>query len=113
NKFGSLVLSTGNKSELATGYCTLYGDMAGGYAVLKDVPKTWVYELARWRNRESPIIPQRIIDRPPSAELRPDQTDQDSLPPYDILDGIIERYVEKNESIKTIQDAGFDPATIA
>ncbi|MCI2807500.1 NAD+ synthase [Eoetvoesiella caeni] len=113
NKFGSLVISTGNKSELATGYCTLYGDMVGGFALLKDVPKTLVYELSRWRNRQSPVIPERIIERPPSAELRPDQTDQDSLPPYDVLDAIIELYVEKNASIKAIEAAGFERDVVA
>jgi len=112
NKFGSLVVTTGNKSELATGYCTLYGDMAGGFALLKDVPKTMVYALARWRNERSAIIPERIIVRPPSAELRPDQTDQDSLPPYDVLDGIIERYVERNESVEQIVQAGYDRETV-
>jgi len=107
NKTGRLVLTTGNKSEMTTGYCTLYGDMAGGYAVIKDVPKTLVYRLAVWRNREEEIIPERIITRPPSAELREDQKDQDSLPPYDILDGIIERYMERNESAAEIVAAGF------
>lgn len=113
NKFGSLVVTTGNKSELATGYCTLYGDMAGGFALLKDVPKTLVYELSRWRNRQSPVIPERIIERPPSAELRPDQTDQDSLPPYDVLDAIIDMYVEQNAPIKDIEAAGFDRDVVA
>lgn len=113
NKFGSLVVTTGNKSELATGYCTLYGDMAGGFALLKDVPKTMVYELARWRNERSAVIPERIIVRPPSAELRPDQTDQDSLPPYDVLDGIIEHYVERNESVEQIVQAGYDREIVA
>jgi NAD+ synthase (glutamine-hydrolysing) len=107
NKFGHLVLTTGNKSELSTGYCTLYGDMAGGFAVLKDVAKTLVYRLARWRNRETEVIPDRIITRPPSAELRPDQTDQDSLPPYEVIDAIIERYVEGNEPIQNMIDDGF------
>ncbi|OWT80624.1 MULTISPECIES: NAD+ synthase [unclassified Achromobacter] len=107
NKTGRLVLTTGNKSEMTTGYCTLYGDMAGGFAVIKDVPKTLVYRLAVWRNREQEIIPDRIITRPPSAELREDQKDQDSLPPYDILDGIIERYMERNESAAEIVAAGF------
>lgn len=113
NKFGSLVVTTGNKSELATGYCTLYGDMAGGFALLKDVPKTMVYDLARWRNARSPIIPERIITRPPSAELRPDQTDQDSLPPYEVLDDIIERYVEHNQSVQQIVEAGHTPEVVA
>ncbi|OWT65609.1 NAD+ synthase [Candidimonas nitroreducens] len=113
NKTGALVLTTGNKSELATGYCTLYGDMAGGYAVIKDVPKTLVYELARWRNRAAEVIPRRIIERPPSAELRPDQKDQDSLPPYDVLDAIIERYVEDNQAVADIEKAGFAADTVA
>ncbi|HTK01491.1 MAG TPA: NAD+ synthase [Bordetella sp.] len=107
NKTGRLVLTTGNKSEMTTGYCTLYGDMAGGFAVIKDVPKTLVYRLANWRNRRQEIIPERIITRPPSAELRPDQTDQDSLPPYDILDGIVERYMERNQSAADIVAAGY------
>jgi NAD+ synthase (glutamine-hydrolysing) len=112
NKFGHLVLTTGNKSELSTGYCTLYGDMAGGFAVLKDVAKTLVYRLARWRNTLSEVIPERIITRPPSAELRPDQTDQDNLPEYDVIDGIIERYVEQNQSAAQIVAAGFAPAAV-
>ncbi|MFN3375149.1 MAG: NAD+ synthase [Burkholderiaceae bacterium] len=113
NKFGSLVLTTGNKSEMATGYCTLYGDMAGGFAVIKDVLKTRVFELARWRNAHDPYatgsnpIPERIISRPPSAELRPDQKDQDSLPPYEVLDAIIERYVEQDEPMSSIVAAGY------
>jgi NAD+ synthase (glutamine-hydrolysing) len=107
NKTGNLVLTTGNKSEMATGYCTLYGDMAGGFAVIKDVPKTLVYRLAKWRNRNTEVIPDRIITRPPSAELRPDQTDQDSLPSYEILDGIVSRYVESNASAAEIVAAGF------
>ncbi len=94
NKHGAIVLTTGNKSEMAVGYATLYGDMAGGFAVLKDLPKTLVYRLCHYRNRLGRVIPERIITRPPSAELRPDQTDQDSLPPYDVLDGILEAYVE-------------------
>src|SRR5581483_3721217 len=94
NKFGSLLLTTGNKSEMAVGYCTLYGDMCGGLAVISDVFKTQVYALARWINREREIIPQSSIDKPPSAELRPSQTDQDSLPPYDQLDAILTGYVE-------------------
>ncbi len=112
NKFGTLVLTTGNKSEMATGYATLYGDMAGGFAVLKDVAKTRVYRLANLRNRRGAVIPQRIIDRPPSAELRPDQTDQDSLPPYDILDGILEAYVERDLAVHEIVAQGFDAATV-
>ncbi|MFZ0107781.1 MAG: NAD+ synthase [Thiobacillus sp.] len=112
NKFGTLVLTTGNKSEMAAGYATLYGDMAGGFAVLKDVAKTRVYRLANYRNRRSAVIPQRIIDRPPSAELRPDQTDQDSLPPYDVLDGILEAYVERDMAIREIVARGYDAATV-
>ncbi len=118
NKFGSVVLTTGNKSELATGYCTLYGDMAGGFAPIKDVPKTQVFALARWRNAHDPYgtganpIPERIITRPPSAELRPDQTDQDSLPPYEVLDAIVERYMENDEPIADIIAAGFAPADV-
>ncbi len=109
NKSGRIVLTTGNKSEMATGYCTLYGDMAGGFAVIKDVAKTLVYRLARWRNAQGPaeIIPERIITRAPSAELRPDQTDQDSLPPYELLDAILARYMEDDESIEQIVAAGF------
>ena len=113
NKFGSIVLTTGNKSEMATGYCTLYGDMAGGFAVIKDLAKTLVFKLARWRNLHDPYgtgvspIPERIITRPPSAELRPDQTDQDSLPPYEVLDAILERYMENDLSIDAIVAEGF------
>jgi NAD+ synthase (glutamine-hydrolysing) len=113
NKFGSIVLTTGNKSEMATGYCTLYGDMAGGFAVIKDLAKTQVFKLARWRNANDPYgsctnpMPERIITRPPSAELRPDQTDQDSLPPYEVLDAILERYMENDESIESLIAAGF------
>lgn len=107
NKFGNLVLTTGNKSEMGVGYSTLYGDMAGGFAVLKDVPKTLVYRLAQYRNQIESVIPQRIIDRPPSAELRANQTDQDSLPPYEILDAIMEMYVEYDQSPKDIVDAGY------
>lgn len=118
NKFGSIVLTTGNKSEMATGYCTLYGDMAGGFAVIKDVLKTSVFRLARWRNANDPYgtgsnpIPERIITRPPSAELRPDQTDQDSLPPYEVLDAILARYMENDESAEGIIAAGFDRAVV-
>lgn len=107
NKSGSLVLTTGNKSEMTVGYCTLYGDMAGGFAVLKDVSKTWVYRLSNFRNTLSRVIPERIITRPPSAELRPDQTDQDSLPPYDVLDAIMAYFVEKNLSIAEIVEHGY------
>jgi NAD+ synthase (glutamine-hydrolysing) len=118
NKFGSIVLTTGNKSEMATGYCTLYGDMAGGFAVIKDLAKTTVFRLARWRNAHDPYgtgqtpIPERIITRPPSAELRPDQTDQDSLPPYEVLDAILERYMENDESIEQLIAAGFASADV-
>ena len=96
NKFGHILLTTGNKSELAVGYCTIYGDMAGGLAVISDVPKTMVYDLARWMNREREIIPRATIEKPPSAELKPDQMDQDTLPPYEILDEILRLYVEEN-----------------
>ena len=118
NKLGALVLTTGNKSELATGYCTLYGDMAGGFAVIKDVPKTVVYALARWRNLYDPQgtgaspIPERITTRAPSAELRLDQTDQDSLPPYEVLDAIMERYMEHDEPIESLIAAGFARADV-
>lgn len=112
NKFGTLVLTTGNKSEMGVGYATLYGDMAGGFAVLKDVPKTLVYRLSNYRNSVSAVIPQRIIDRPPSAELRPDQTDQDSLPPYDVLDAILAAYVERDLSARDIVALGYDAATV-
>ncbi|MHA7879904.1 MAG: NAD+ synthase [Saccharospirillum sp.] len=112
NKLGSMVLTTGNKSEMAVGYATLYGDMCGGYNALKDVPKTWVYRLARWRNEQGLAIPDRVITRAPSAELAPDQKDEDSLPPYDILDAIIERYVERDESLESIVEAGFERDTV-
>jgi NAD+ synthase (glutamine-hydrolysing) len=118
NKFGSIVLTTGNKSEMATGYCTLYGDMAGGFAVIKDVAKTLVFKLARWRNAHDPYgtgaepIPERIITRPPSAELRPDQTDQDSLPPYEVLDEIVSRFMENDQSSEDIIAAGFARADV-
>ena len=109
NKFGSMVLSTGNKSELAVGYCTLYGDMAGGLAVISDVPKLMVYELARWLNREREVIPASTIDKAPSAELRPNQKDEDSLPPYDVLDRILKGYIEDLRSPQEIADKyGFD-----
>ena len=107
NKFNAIVLTTGNKSELATGYCTLYGDMVGGYAPLKDIPKTLVYRLANWRNSQSAIIPERIITRPPSAELREDQTDQDSLPEYEVLDKILEHLMEHNDSVEAIVSTGL------
>jgi len=108
NKFGSIVLTTGNKSEMAVGYSTLYGDMAGGFALLKDVPKTMVYQLSTYRNSLSPVIPERIILRPPTAELRHDQKDQDSLPAYSILDGIMEAYVEHDASRADIIDMGIE-----
>jgi NAD+ synthetase len=109
NKLGSIVLTTGNKSEMAVGYATLYGDMAGGFAVLKDISKTLVYRLANYRNSLGRVIPERIITRPPSAELRPDQLDQDSLPPYDVLDGILEAYVEQDRSPAEIVAMGYPP----
>ena len=107
NKHGLIVLTTGNKSEIAVGYCTLYGDMAGGFAVIKDIAKTLVYRLCAWRNDISEVIPERILTRPPSAELRPDQTDQDSLPPYEVLDAIMQMYMEENRSIPDILAAGY------
>jgi NAD+ synthase len=121
NKFGPMVLTTGNKSEMSVGYATLYGDMCGGYNVLKDIYKTEVFRLSHWRNQNSPagalgprgrVIPERIIEKPPSAELKPDQTDQDSLPPYDILDGILECLVEHECSFEQTVAKGFDPATV-
>ena len=112
NKFHAMVLSTGNKSELAVGYCTLYGDMAGGLAVISDIPKTMVYEMSRYLNRESEVIPVGIIERPPSAELKPDQTDQDSLPPYDVLDEILKAYIEDRCSVSAIKEMGFDKAVV-
>ena len=109
NKFGALVLSTGNKSELAVGYCTLYGDMVGGLAVISDVPKTLVYRLSAYVNSRRAVIPQATIEKPPSAELRPDQKDSDSLPPYDVLDAILEDYVEESRSAEHIAERhGFD-----
>ena len=114
NKFGNLVLATGNKSEISVGYCTLYGDMVGGYSVLKDVYKTIVFELAKYRNSisETPVIPERVITRPPSAELRPDQKDQDSLPPYDILDAILYAYIEEDMSQDDIIAKGFEKEVV-
>lgn len=112
NKTGRLVLTTGNKSEMAVGYCTLYGDMAGGFAVIKDIAKTLVYRLCDYRNSISRVIPERILTRAPSAELRPDQTDQDSLPAYEVLDGIVECYMEQNQSIAQMVAAGFDPQSV-
>ena len=113
NKFGHLVLTTGNKSEMSVGYATLYGDMAGGFAVIKDVPKTMVYDLAERRNRRgSAMIPKRILDRPPTAELRPDQKDEDSLPPYPVLDPILKAYVEEDRSVEEMVGMGFDRKTV-
>jgi NAD+ synthase (glutamine-hydrolysing) len=108
NKFGGMVVATGNKSEMAVGYATLYGDMAGGYAVLKDVYKTMVYDLARWRNTKGDVIPSNIIEKEPSAELRPDQRDADSLPPYPVLDDILFRYIEMDKTAAEIAAAGID-----
>jgi NAD+ synthase (glutamine-hydrolysing) len=113
NKFGYLVLTTGNKSELAVGYCTLYGDMSGGLAVIADLPKTVVYELARYVNREREIIPQACLTKPPSAELRPNQTDQDTLPPYNILDGILQLYIDEGKSLAEIVAQGYEQETVA
>ncbi len=115
NKFGWLVLTTGNKSEMSVGYATLYGDMAGGFAVIKDVPKTLVYRLARWRNARAgrDLIPPGVLERAPTAELREGQTDQDTLPPYEILDPILHLYVEEDRSAEDIVDRGFDPAMVA
>jgi NAD+ synthase (glutamine-hydrolysing) len=114
NKFGGIVLTTGNKSETAVGYSTLYGDMAGGFSVLKDVYKTTIYELVEYRNRSAgwQIIPQAVLDKPPSAELRPDQVDQDSLPPYPVLDAILKLYVEDDRSATDIVACGYDADTV-
>jgi NAD+ synthetase len=112
NEFQALVLSTGNKSELATGYCTLYGDMAGGLAVISDVPKTMVYDLAHYINRNNEIIPDRIITRPPTAELKPNQLDQDSLPPYEILDAILNLYIEEHLSRAQIVAHGYETSVV-
>ena len=112
NKFGSLLLTTGNKSELAVGYCTLYGDMCGGLAVISDLPKTKVYSLARWINRKQEIIPEATITKPPSAELRPDQIDQDSLPDYEVLDDILESYIVNGSDLESIISSGHDPAIV-
>jgi len=112
NKYGHMVLSTGNKSELAVGYCTLYGDMSGGLSVLADVPKTMVYELAHYLNRDRQVIPPQIIHKAPSAELRPDQKDQDTLPPYDILDRIMNYYLTEGYAYGEIVKLGFDPETV-
>jgi NAD+ synthase (glutamine-hydrolysing) len=112
NKLGALLLTTGNKSELAVGYCTLYGDMCGGLAVISDLPKTKVFALAKHLNRTGEVIPQNTITKPPSAELRPDQKDSDSLPDYDILDGILHGYVEKGLSIDALISEGFEEETV-
>jgi len=121
NKFGPMVLSTGNKSEMSTGYATLYGDMCGGYAVLKDVYKTAVFSVCRWRNAnfpagalgpQGPVMPDRVITKPPSAELKPDQKDQDTLPPYDILDGILAGLVEGEQSVEALVAQGYDEAMV-
>ncbi len=112
NKYGHMVLSTGNKSELAVGYCTLYGDMSGGLSVLADVPKTMVYELAAYLNRDREFIPDKIIRKAPSAELRPDQKDQDTLPPYDVLDRIMNYYLTEGRAYGDIVQMGFDPQTV-
>ncbi len=112
NKFGHLLLSTGNKSEMAVGYCTLYGDMNGGLAVISDVPKTRVFSLCHWLNRNTEVIPHNVLIKPPSAELKPNQTDQDSLPPYKILDEILDRLIHRHQSVSQISEAGFDLAVI-
>jgi NAD+ synthetase len=112
NKYGYLVLSTGNKSELAIGYCTLYGDMSGGLAVISDVPKSMVYDLANYINEKNHLIPKEIIIKPPSAELKPDQKDQDTLPSYDILDSILDYYLDKGYSLTDILDLDFDSKTV-
>jgi NAD+ synthetase len=113
NKFGALVLTTGNKSEIGVGYCTLYGDMCGGLAVISDVPKTLVYRLARYVNSRAPVIPESTLEKPPSAELRPDQKDSDSLPPYDVLDAILEAYVEDNQLPEEIAEKyAIDPGLV-
>ncbi|OIQ63393.1 glutamine-dependent NAD(+) synthetase [mine drainage metagenome] len=121
NKTGAMLLTTGNKSEMAVGYCTIYGDMNGGYNPIKDLYKTRVFETCRWRNRNhrpwmqgpaTEVIPPRVIEKPPSAELRPDQTDQDSLPPYEVLDAILEGLVENEASVADLVAQGFDRATV-
>ena len=112
NREGRLVLSTGNKSELAVGYCTLYGDMNGGLSVISDVPKIMVYDIARWLNTDKEVIPNRIITKAPSAELKPDQTDQDDLPPYEILDQILKGYIEEAKGVEEIVEMGFDRALV-
>ena len=112
NKMGWMVLATGNKSEFSVGYCTLYGDMAGGFAVIKDVPKVWVYKISRWLNDEKEIIPESIITKEPSAELRPDQRDTDSLPAYDLLDPVLLKYIEEDKSVEEIKISGLSKADI-
>ena len=121
NKFGHMVLTTGNKSEMSVGYATLYGDMCGGYSVLKDVYKTTVFELSRWRNAHRPpgalgpdgkVMPERVITKPPTAELKPNQTDQDTLPPYEVLDAILQGLVEGEQSVDALVAAGHDRATV-
>jgi NAD+ synthase/NAD+ synthase (glutamine-hydrolysing) len=112
NKFGSLLLTTGNKSEMSVGYCTLYGDMNGGLAVIADLPKMMVYRVARWRNRRKADIPEATLTKAPSAELRPDQTDQDSLPPYELLDQILELHIERCQSAEEIIGQGYDAETV-
>jgi NAD+ synthase (glutamine-hydrolysing) len=113
NKTGKILLTTGNKSEMSVGYATLYGDMAGGFAPIKDVPKLLVYRLCAWRNSLDPVIPQRVLERPPSAELAPDQKDEDSLPPYAVLDPILERYIEQDRSVESIVAEGYAPDVVA
>jgi len=113
NRTGAMVVSTGNKSEMAVGYCTLYGDMAGGLALLGDVYKTMIYRVARWLNRNRAVIPESTMTKPPSAELRPNQTDQDTLPPYDVLDGILKLYIEEWKEVDQIAAAGFDRELVA
>jgi NAD+ synthase len=121
NKFGHMLLTTGNKSEMSVGYATLYGDMCGGFSVLKDIYKTTVFALARWRNQRRPngflgppgrVIPERVITKAPSAELRPGQTDQDSLPPYEVLDGILAALIEDEASVEDVAERGYDPAVV-
>lgn len=114
NKYGSVLLTTGNKSELAVGYCTIYGDMSGGLAVISDVPKTMVYRIAQWLNstHKAKVIPESILAKAPSAELKPNQTDQDSLPPYEILDQVLQRYIEQHRSAEEIIEEGFDRSTV-
>ena len=112
NQSGKILLTTGNRSEMAMGYATLYGDMCGGLAVLKDIPKTMVYQLANYRNHISPVIPQRTIERAPTAELAPNQKDEDSLPPYPILDKILDLYINQDQSMEDILAQGFDPETV-